>query len=171
MLTLLLLLCSCSFPTAYQQLTNYEGYSELKLKNDSYKVIFKGNRYTSSERSVDFVFLRSVEISINNGFNYIKIIEDNNYTDKTQKLIPFENASYDDSFNVPILITINKEGDEYQTQVYNSQFHTYNGYNVFTFIIPTASISILFLKSKPENSSMIIDALYLKNILRKKYNL
>jgi len=62
--------------TPYQQRGATGGFSETQLAENVFEVRFRGNGYTSSERASDFALLRSAELTLEKGFRYF-IIDDN----------------------------------------------------------------------------------------------
>jgi len=62
--------------TSYQQRGLSGGFSEMQLAENVFEVRFSGNGYTSSERASDFALLRSAELSLERGFRYF-VVDDN----------------------------------------------------------------------------------------------
>ncbi|MDD9811183.1 MAG: hypothetical protein OXU71_05650 [Gammaproteobacteria bacterium] len=62
--------------TSYQQRGFSGGFSETQLAENVFEVRFSGNGYTSSERASDFALLRSAELSLERGFRYF-VVDDN----------------------------------------------------------------------------------------------
>jgi len=62
--------------TPYQQRGLAGGFSETQLAENVFEVRFSGNGYTSSERASDFALLRSAELSLERGFRYF-VVDDN----------------------------------------------------------------------------------------------
>jgi hypothetical protein len=59
--------------TKYQKDGFSGGYSETKLDEKSFQVLFAGNGNTSREKVTDFALLRSAEVTLENGFQYFVI--------------------------------------------------------------------------------------------------
>ncbi len=71
-----LFLAACSAnPTPYQPLGEEGGYEETRLQQSVYRVSFKGNRNTRETDVLDFLFLRSAELTVKNGFTHFVIQE------------------------------------------------------------------------------------------------
>lgn len=66
------MLCCC---TPYRQAGIMGGYSSTQLAENEWIVRFKGNGFTSSERSSDYCLLRCAEIAHEQGYNYFVIVE------------------------------------------------------------------------------------------------
>ena len=73
--TLSLAACSAK-PTPYQSLEEEGGYEESRLQQRVYRVSFKGNRNTREADVLDFLFLRSAELTVINGFTHFVIQQD-----------------------------------------------------------------------------------------------
>lgn len=72
-----LLLASCSSnPTPYQPIGEEGGYEESRLQKRIYRVSFKGNRHTREADVLDFLFLRSAELTVKNGFTHFIVQKD-----------------------------------------------------------------------------------------------
>ena len=72
-----LFLAGCSAnPTPYQPLGEEGGYEESRLQQRIYRVSFKGNRHTREADVLDFLFLRSAELTVKNGFTHFIIQQD-----------------------------------------------------------------------------------------------
>lgn len=74
----LLLLCGCA--TSYQSDGLTGGYTETQLTPDTFRVNFRGNAYTSSERALDMAMLRAAELTLLHGFTHFQIIDERNTT-------------------------------------------------------------------------------------------
>ncbi len=66
---------SCS--TGYHSNGFSGGYSETVLAPDVYRIVFRGNGYTSAERTQDFAMLRAAEITCNRHYTCFAIIDQN----------------------------------------------------------------------------------------------
>lgn len=78
-ISLVVLLTSCS--TSYQSHSFTGGYSETQLAENVYRVTFKGNGYTSSDRAADLSLMRAAEIGLENGFTHFVIVDNNEGVD------------------------------------------------------------------------------------------
>ena len=74
------LLHGCGAATTYQALGRSGGYSDTQIDENVFQVRFRGNANTSSERSQDFVLLRSAELTLQHGYKYFVTIESNDST-------------------------------------------------------------------------------------------
>ena len=78
-LTVLLCLGLAGCATGYHSKGFTGGYSNMKLQDNIFKVTFRGNAYSSMERTGDFALLRSAEITIENGYKYFVVLETNSF--------------------------------------------------------------------------------------------
>ena len=78
-LTVLLCLSLAGCATGYHSKGLTGGYSNMKLQDNIFKVTFRGNAYSSMERTGDFALLRSAEITIENGYKYFVVLETNSF--------------------------------------------------------------------------------------------
>jgi hypothetical protein len=67
--------------TPYKSSGFMGGFSETRLAEDVFRVNFRGNGYTSPERTQDFAMLRAAELAQENGFKYFAIIDESASTD------------------------------------------------------------------------------------------
>lgn len=65
---LILILTSCV--TMYHSAGLTGGYSEIITSTDSFLVTFKGNRFTSHEKVIQYALKRASELTIQNGYRY-----------------------------------------------------------------------------------------------------
>ena len=61
--------------TAYAPVGSEGGYSELRLDESTYRVIFAGNEYTSKETIFQYWFYRCAELTLAKGFDYFVILD------------------------------------------------------------------------------------------------
>ena len=74
----LFIVSGCSTP--YQSEGARGGYSDLLLDNDTFRVSFTGNGYTSSDKVEIYLLYRCAELAVQRGFDYFII---NNIKDET----------------------------------------------------------------------------------------
>ena len=71
---LLFLLAGCA--TGYHPLSIDGGYTDSQYSPNTFRVIFRGNGYTSMERAQDLALLRCSELALTNGFHYFQVINE-----------------------------------------------------------------------------------------------
>ncbi len=114
-LFVVLLLTSCA--TTYQKEGWRGGFSETQLSENIFKVNFKGNGRTGSDRVGDFGLLRAAELTLEYGFNYFMVIDK---TDETR--VGFANNTLYHKPRAEILIKCFKEKPETNAVVYEAKF-------------------------------------------------
>lgn len=68
-----LALGACATPTPYQALEPDEGgYSEERLSEKQYRVVFRGNARTSPEQVERFLLRRAAELTLENGYDWFR---------------------------------------------------------------------------------------------------
>lgn len=96
LLSSLILLTSCA--TSYKPLGLSGGYSEMALTEDTYKVSFQGNSYTSQEEVQNLFLRRCAELTLNKGYKYFVVSNsDIQVTTSYHKSPTTVNTSTDDS--------------------------------------------------------------------------
>jgi len=71
-----LVVCGFGCSTPYKSSGFMGGFSETQFAEDVYRVNFRGNGYTSAERTQDFAMLRAAELAEQNGFKYFAVINE-----------------------------------------------------------------------------------------------
>ena len=143
-------LFGCS--TSYQKQSFKGGFSETQLQTDVYIVRFKGNGYTSSEKSSDFCMLRCADLCLQQGYVGFLILDKESRIKKTV----VDNGP---STTTGTLQT-------YGNTTYGS-FNTYGG-GTTTWHKPRNSLTIKLLK---ENQEGAFDAAFIRNSIRSKYKM
>lgn len=151
-----LFLCGCATP--YQRTGFTGGISETQLQPNVFSVHFRGNGYTSRQRSTDFAMLRCAELAIQNGFAYF-VIADSSQDTKTMM--------YNTGGSSQTYGTVNTFG--------NTSYGSFNTYHSGSTSVPInkprSSYTIVCFKEKPEGNNMAFDAEFLANSLRQKYRI
>jgi hypothetical protein len=63
-------------PTPYQPLADEGGFEETRLQPNVYRVSFKANPYTSETTVLDYIYLRSAELTKEAGYTHFLINRD-----------------------------------------------------------------------------------------------
>jgi hypothetical protein len=61
--------------TGYHESNLAGGYSETQLQDDTFRVYFHGNAFTTAEEMTDFTMLRAAEVAIAHGFNFFVVAD------------------------------------------------------------------------------------------------
>jgi hypothetical protein len=70
------LLVACKgHPTPYQPAVDGYGYSEQRLEDNRYRVIFAGNDHTKADTVQNYLLYRAAELTLNHGYDYFTVVE------------------------------------------------------------------------------------------------
>ena len=116
-LFLVVFLNGCVSKTPYQHIAYSGGYSHTVIDENIFKVSFKGNGFTSKERVADFTLLRSAEITLQNGFKYFVIINNDSYS----TLEAYENNIYTKPSSTNMIKCFKKK-PKLNVIIYNANF-------------------------------------------------
>lgn len=151
-LFIILSFISFACATSYQSTGFTGGYSETQLDENVFQVNFKGNGFTSKERSADFALLRCAELASNNGYDYFTIIDAQQYT---------TNSTYTTPTQTKAKVSV------YGNTAYGSST-TYGG-QTYNISKPSNTNTIICFKEKPEGFSYNVK--FLMHSLKEKYDL
>lgn len=72
---LAILLASCATQTPYQPAAERgaQGYTETRLADNRYRVVFAGNSVTPSETVQDYALLRAAELTLQQGYDWFAV--------------------------------------------------------------------------------------------------
>ena len=156
-IVLIVCLINFSCSTKYQARMWKGGYESTQLGEDMYRVAFIGNGYTSSTKAQDYCLLRCAELTIQNGYKYFVIINEDNYSSNSTYRTPVTtNSNYN--------ISGNYTGYNVRGTTYSYGGQTYN------ISKPRSKNTILMLKEKDSNN-IVYEASFLINSLRSKYKM
>jgi len=72
-------LAACETATPYQPLVAgnevFGGYSDQKLDDTHYRVMFQGNSVTSREQVETYLLYRAAELTVNQGFDWFEMVD------------------------------------------------------------------------------------------------
>lgn len=154
-----LLLAGCATP--YQPCGFAGGYSDTQLAPDGFRVFFRGNGYTSRERTQDFAMLRAAELTIEGGFKHFAILDESSSEEVSTFTTPGSSQT---------------TGSAYVYGGSRSYYGTYSGHTTYyppqTYFIfkPHSEFLIKCFPEKPE-AIYTFDALFLQNSLKQKYKI
>ncbi|MEM7044960.1 MAG: hypothetical protein AAF543_19305 [Pseudomonadota bacterium] len=89
----LLLLSACAVETPYQAGEGGYGYSEQRIEENRYRVIFEGNPSTPRETVQNYLLYRSAELTVQNGFDYFTVVDQD-----TERSTRYYSSGYVDDF-------------------------------------------------------------------------
>lgn len=145
-----LLMSACATPYQSQGFTG--GFSETQLDENVFQVTFRGNGYTSRERTADFTLLRSAELALERGFAYFVVVDSQQYS---------RVGTYTTPSHTQASVSM------YGNTAYGSAT-TYGGHTYVT-VKPRSSNTIVCFREKPEGFAY--NAKFLIKSLKEKYGL
>jgi hypothetical protein len=140
-LTLLALaICGCATPYGPHQLTG--GYSEVRIQNDIYRIVFDGNGFIHQSAVDYYALVRAAELTIQQGRNYFRVLGGDTDVKTTNVFVPGQT-----------FVTSNTYGTGYGRataypigrNVYVRGYGAYNA-NTFTTVSSTPSYSTTIQK-------------------------
>lgn len=143
-LAIAILISGCA--TGYQKSGFGGGFNETQLSENVWKVHFRGNAKTSMERATDFCLLRSAELTLENGYKYFAIINEESDTKSSAFTTP--QSSYTNAYG----------------------YTTFSGGQTFTANKPRTQNTIFMLKEKTDKAGMVFEAQFIVQSLRNKYS-
>ena len=146
---------SCA--TSYKSNGITGGYTETHLAPDLFRVFFRGNAYTSSERVQDLAMLRAAEVTRQQGYPFFAIVDE-------------KDLSTTSSFTTPGESTTKGSVSFYGNQGDYSEHTTYTPPVTHTFFKPKTGILVQCFKTKPDNV-FLFDAAYVEQSLKSKYHI
>lgn len=155
-LSFVLALIGCS--TTYQAQSFSGGFSETQLDKNVFRVTFKGNGYTQSERAEDFALLRSAELTLKHGFSHFAIIEGRQSADYGVMTTPTQSYT-------------TGSVSAYGNTAYGSARTTTTGGQSFVIRKPSSTNTIVCFNGKPENGMFVYDAQFIYASLSAKYDI
>ena len=86
---LLLFSAGCGNPTPYQRmqgggllgLGDKEGYEEVQVDGNTFRVNFQGNGHTSKETVERYTLYRCAELTLERGYDYFVVVDESSATD------------------------------------------------------------------------------------------
>ncbi len=170
-LSTLLLLSGCA--TTYQSTGLSGGYTDTQFAPDVYRIVFRGNGYTSPERAQDFALLRASELTLKHGFSCFAIIDDSNSTSVSSFTTPGRShTTASGSGYHSGDIYLNPYGGSYSgtSRIHVDAHTTYTPPETYYFYRPQTGILVKAFETKPDGV-FTFDAAFLNNTLKEKYRI
>jgi hypothetical protein len=142
------LLGGCATP--YQSSGYAGGFSETQLAPNAFRVRFNGNGFTASERTADFVLLRSAELALGHDFRYFGVVAEG--TDVRAQSFTTPQSAY---------TMLSPDGRTATTQFVGGQ--------TFTAFKPASTTSIICFSENPQGT--LYDAEFVTRSIRSKYGM
>jgi hypothetical protein len=167
----LFLLAGCA--TSYHSNGFTGGFSDTQFAPDAFRVVFRGNGYTSGERVQDFALLRASELTIQHGFTCFAIVDENNSTRTSSFTTPghADTTAYGTSYSSGN-IYLNPYGGSYSgtSSAYVNASTTYTPPQTYVFYKPQTGLMFRCFQTKPDGV-FTFDAAFLQQSLKRKYQI
>jgi hypothetical protein len=150
-----LLLIGCA--SGYQSSGQTGGYSETWSAPDSVRVIFQGNDHTTPERAQDFAMLRAAELTLQHGFGWFRVVNEENSGQKTT-------VTTTSQANTQVTVDYANTDVRAPAAIPQPPAQTYVSFH------PKTGLLVQCLKEKPATGSAF-DAAAIQQSLRQKYNI
>lgn len=156
-LILLGVICGFGCATPYKSAGIMGGFSQRRLAEDMFRVNFRGNGYTSRERTQDFAMLRASELTLENGFKFFAVIDEEN----TTRVSTYTTSG-----------TAHTTGSAFV----NGPFVTYSGHTTYDpptthFIFkPRTGLLVRCFPEKPDGV-YVFDAAFVRESIRAKFKI
>jgi len=89
-----LVLSACASATPYAPTDGRFGYSEQQIEQDRYRVTFRGNLSTPRESVENYLLYRAAELTVQQGYDYFLMTEQDTEADITYRSRPIFHAGY-----------------------------------------------------------------------------
>lgn len=159
--------------TSYQSSGITGGFSDTHYAPDIFRVVFRGNGYTTDERAQDFALLRASALTLQHGFTCFAIVDENNtpsvssYTTPGHAETTASGTSYD-SGN----FYFNPNGGSYSgtSSAHVTTSTTYTPPQTYEIYRPHTGLLVRAFVAKPDGI-FTFDAAFLQQSLRDKYKI
>jgi hypothetical protein len=167
----LFILAGCA--TSYHSSGFAGGFSDTQYAPDAFRVVFRGNGYTSGERAQDFALLRASELTIQHGFTCFAIVDENNTTTTSSFTTPghADTTAYGTGYSSGN-VYLNPYGGTYSgtSSAYVNASTTYTPPQTYVFYKPQTGIMFRCFQTKPDGF-FTFDAAFLQQSLKQKYHI
>jgi len=169
--TIILVLAGCATP--YQSIEslnlNGGGYADAQIAEDMFTVSFRGNGYTSRDRVDNMALLRAADITLENGFRYFIILDQDKSVRSDTHTTPVRASSRLTNLRVSPADPI--YGPNY-VQVTGNIETSVSGGNSITWHRERSSLSIVCYYRKPVAEGVVsYDATFIQKSLKEKYGI
>jgi hypothetical protein len=166
LLAITALLAACATPYQSQGMTG--GYSETQLDINVFKVSFRGNGFTNSDRATDLTLMRSAEISLQRGFRYFVIVDSQQLQSISTHTTP---NTFTTNINSTTIGNSNRVGNSinHTSNTSGTATTTQSGGETYIISKPRTANTIVCFEQKPEGFSY--NAELVLSSLKQKYGI
>jgi len=169
-ITILALIFIAGCSTSYKSDGFNGGYSETQLDENIFQVRFRGNSITSLERAADFNMLRSAELTLESGYKYFTVANQNNYIEEIVTIKPARIEKTTTSEDKGKIDRDKYHDTAYKTKSTEKEVITFVKEEKVVTKIPHAYQEITCYKEKPKNAKSY-SAEFLVKSLKTKYEI
>lgn len=148
------ILAGCA--TAYQSEGLSGGFTETQLDTNVWRVSFRGNGYTRSEKAEDFAMLRSAELALSNGYTHFAFANS-------------RSSSQTSTMTTPVTSHTTGSANVYGNSIYGSATTKTYGGDTYSISKPESTNTVVMFKGKPDVGGMVYSAVFVCDSLGKKY--
>lgn len=156
LLSAVLVLSGCA--TNYKSTGLSGGFSETQLAENVWSVRFKGNGYTSREKSSEFCLLRCADVCLDNGYNYFVLVDQSETAKVSTHVQPSTSYTTGSAYTLG------------NTTYGNATTHTYGG-SSYNMSKPRSNNTIMCFKDKPAVNAIVYEAKFIQKSLRDKWKM
>ena len=134
------------------------GYSETVLGENVFRVSFRGNGYSSSERVADLSLLRCADLCLEHGFGFFALVDGSD----SETVSTYSTPSHASTTG-----TVTGVGNT----AYLSAETTVRPGRTYIFVKPQRTNTIVCFKEKSKTTGVILDATFVSSSIRGKYGM
>lgn len=138
----------CATPYQSTNLGGGFGFSSMQLGENAFEVRFRGGAFDTHERTSDFALLRSAELTLEKGFKYFIVGND-------------ENTQQTGVFTTPVWSST--------THSFAGSTTNYYGGDTYSISEPASRKVIVCFREKPDWAGPIYDARFVVQSVKQKY--
>lgn len=151
----LLALTACA--TTYQSSKHFTGgFDEVALAPNIYRVSFKGNGFTSSDRAESLALLRSADLTLQKGFTYFALADSKTDTSRYR-------------YTTPATAHTRTAVTAFGNTAYGTTTTTYSGGETIFISKPRAKNVVVMFHDRPQIDGMFFDAAFICESIGQKY--
>jgi len=166
-----LFLVGCATP--YKPEGFMGGFSDTQYAPDVFRVVFRGNAYTSADRAQDFALLRASDLALQHGFSCFAILDERSSTTVDTFTTPghSDTTAYGTG-NTFGNIYLNPYGGQYSgtSSLSVHATTTYTPPKTYVFYKPQTGLLFRAFQDKPDGI-FTFDAGFIQQSLKQKYKI
>ncbi len=169
-LVLLLCLGLVGCATGYARHGFSGGYSDMKLQDDIFRVMFSGNAFCGRGRAEDFTLLRCAELTLEQGYRYFIIIDEKSEISTSSYTSPVTAETRGSIIDTTPVTTGGNVTIVGGSATYSGKT-TYSGGQTHSLHKPSTCNTIKCFREKPNIATMVYDAEQVKRNLKRAHRI